>query len=164
MSNGPTFEAQPGWGGQVNAWLRQNLRYVVLAVVVLAVVIIWIAARGGGNENIATGTLATTGLVSTATPLPTGTTAQTVQPRDSYTMISRRAITAYVSTSAAQETNGQRLYAETILQSKIQNQPLIVGQQIMFQQSEIQSTLDSYATLTSSQKAKWESMARKVRF
>lgn len=158
MMNGPMFEAGSGWGGRLSAWFTANRLWAIPgAVVVLVLIIIAIAQAGNdGPEIIKLGGTAS----PTATPAPSDRVATTIIARDNYTLVARRLITQLADT----ETPGQRLYAETILQSQLHSQPLAAGATISIESSKIQSTLDAYAALTAYQKSRWEAMARKVRF
>lgn len=159
MSNGPTFEAQPGWGGKLVSWLKNNLVYIIPAAAVIALVIV-LATTGDNN-----GVPSPTEIPATVSTTPQANTlSQTVQPKDNYTLIARRAITAYIATTVAAETPGQRLYAETTLVSTMKGQSLAVGTIIPFNSVNIQKILDGYASLTSSQRTRWEAMARNVKF
>lgn len=147
MSNGPVFEAKPGW----SAWVNANKLWLLPVVAVVIVIIIVIVIQDG--SGIVT---EQTGSPIPTTVLQTGMASQTVVARDNYTLVARRMITA--------GTPGQRLYAETILQSQLRNQPLTAGSTISIETSKIQAILDSYATLFPSQRTKWEAMAKNVKF
>ena len=152
MSNGPTFEKEAGWGGQIGSWINNNKLWLLPAVAVVIVIIIVIATRDD-SPVVTEQTGSPTPAISST---PAGTVSQTVVARDNYTQVARRMITT--------GTPGRQLYAETVLASQIKNQPLAVGATISIETSKIQAILDSYASLLPSQRTKWETMARNVKF
>ena len=156
MANGPAFEAKPGW----SKWVKENLIYIIPAAAVIVLIIVLAVSGGDGNPAI---TSSPSG-VPTTSSLPVGTLEQKVQTRDSYTSVSRRAITAFAATTEVNETPGQRLYTETVLQTKIRNQSLMTGATVSFSSAQIKEILDAYNRLTSGQRTKWEAMARNVKF
>jgi hypothetical protein len=164
MSNGPVFESAPGWGTRLGGWLRENWIYVLPAAAVIALIIVLSSANG--DNNIQTANILNENeeeLQATTTPLPAGSIAETVQPRDNYTLVARRLVTQMVS-SDTDATRGQRLYAETILQMELQSQPLVSEVNIVAERSRVQEILNAYGSLTDYQRTRWESMAVRVAF
>ena len=160
MSNGPVFESGPGWGGRIKTWMRENIVYVIPGVAIVILIVVLVAAGGNDSDSITSAPTSS----PTGVQRPVGTLSQIVTVRDSYTSVSRRAITAHIGSTAENETAGQRLYAETILQSQIRNQPLEVGKTIVFDGTAIDKILSDYNTLFPSQITKWEAMARNIQF
>ncbi|MEK7616076.1 MAG: hypothetical protein AAB420_02640 [Patescibacteria group bacterium] len=157
MSNGPVFEAGPGWGGQLGIWMRENLVYIVpgLAVVILIIVL---ALSGGGN-NTSSLIANTSPTSSTSAPSDRSTTV-TVLKGDSYTTVARRALSAYTANRSNLNLPGELVYAETALASKIKNQPLTVGSSIVISNEAMDGVLAGWATLSSYQQARWASYRR----
>lgn len=160
-SQGPVFESQPGWGGQLGDWLNRNKLYVIPAAVIIVLLLIWWAAASKSNkpENL----LANPSPSTTFTvEKPSGGT-ETVRKGDSYTAVARRAITTVIA-QATQYTNGARLYAETKLAADLKTQTLKAGATITYSADAITKYLAEYNNLLASQKAKWESWARNIKF
>lgn len=160
MTNGPTFEAAPGWGGKVTTWFTRNLLYIVPAAIVIVLIIVVVNTSGSDSEPISD--------QASSTPQETsqsGDLTVTIQARDNYTFIARRMISnALLVEQTGQITKGNRLYAETVLADKLKAQSLQVGAEISMPISTIWETLNAYADLYPAQRTKWETMAKNITF
>ena len=158
MNKGPVFEAGEGWGGKISSWLKSNALYVIPGVAIL--ILILVLALGGSGDN----STATTSPTPSASSTPTlGDAEEIIHKGDSYTTVARR-IAKMSDVSSLIQTPGAHLYTETILAKEIQNQPLIVGATIKYNISHVNEIRNGYQKLYPSQRAKWEAMARNIKF
>ncbi len=161
MNNGPVFESGPGWGARLAGWSKRNILYIVPATALIIVIAIVSGTAGkheGGTPEISR---IPSGPASTSS-LPA--LVQTVQKGDSYTILSRRAITAAIKDLSPMPTKGARLFAETKLATIFSKQPLVVGGTVTYGGSDISNALAAFDTLTAKQKASWEALARNIKF
>jgi len=158
MSNGPTFEAEPGWNSKIGTWLNRNKLWAIPTVVVVVLIIIFATRSGSKPETLLTLASPTTSNISAVI------LSETIIKGDSYTSVARRLLAKGTLTSSLMGSPGLSLYAETILQAELKTQPLIVGQQISMQAPRVHEILGEYANLYPSQRAKWEAMAKNVKF
>ncbi len=161
QQNGPVFESEPGWGGQLKTWLSANFTRYILPVIVI-VVVAYVIVSVSGKDTVADNTKSPSPTVSPSSQ-PTGI-AVTVIAKDNYTLVARRAINEYDNILSAPLTKGMRLYLETELQKTLHDQPLQTGGTINVSRGNIAELLDAYAKLTATQRAKWEAMAKNVKF
>ncbi len=158
--NGPVFESKPGWGGKIGAWVSKNMLYVIPGVIIVVILIIILASSGGPN----TATPTTSSSPEFSVPPTLGDATETILKGDSYTTVARR-IVAMSNVASSIPTAGAKLYAETRLAQEIQNQPLVVGGSIKYNQKLVLPYLTTdYSALFPSQRIKWEAMAKNVKF
>lgn len=155
-SKGPVFEAEAGWGGKIGDWLNANKIWVFPALIVI--ILILALTRGSGSDS--SDVLVSASPTESSAPAP-ATSSKIVITGDSYTTVARRAVAVSVSENIGK---GARLYAETKLAQSLKTQPLIVGSTITFSESMILGYITEYDTLYPSQKAKWEAMAKNIKF
>lgn len=158
------FEAEPGWGGQLASWMKQNIYYVVPAVLLVAIVIVLLASGDSDQAAILNSP------TQSASPIPSGFKSELiVQKGDSYTTLARRSITEYLTVTKTTASPGARIYMETSMRDSFQGQPLVAGEKVGFYTplyftTNVPLWLEKYEKLTTYQKARWEAMARNIKF
>ena len=160
MSKGPVFESEPGWGGQLGKWFRNNFTRYVLPLLAAVLVIIGLTALNPSNQSVSV----TTSTPSSAEAMSNDVIQQEVVSRDSYTTIARRAVTAYVEKTGETLTKGQRIFIENDLSAKIKTSALIAGMMIEVKIDDIKNSLERAKNLTASQLQKWEWYGRNIKF
>ncbi len=156
MSNGPVFEAGPGWGKKLGTWMSRNWIYVLPGVAILVLILV---LSSQGNDTTDDLTLVTASPSASTSLSPTNGQRITVVTRDSYTTVARKAITEHTKNSS-DIMPGQVVYAETIIAQKIQNQPLVVGSSIEISHSLIDETLANFSSLSAYQQQRWAQYRR----
>ena len=153
--SGPIFEPGPGWGAHTKRWLGKYFWKVVVPVLLVLVVVLALARRGGESPLV-------------GSPTPSGNSQsinQSVQPGDSHTLIARRALANYLQKFPdAALTAGQKVFIENRLAQTITVASFRVGTAIEFKLSDLQFALSAAHSLTRSELQKWEAYARGVRF
>jgi len=157
-SNGPIFEAGPGWGAKIKIWLKKYFFKIILPIVVIILAGYGIANREKtpvSSEFNPQETQITDNNDNNAIIIPVG-------KGDGKILVARKAVAKYFELNPdASATSGQKLYLETVLS---QNGPakLTIGEQVTFYQGDIQAELENSKHLTQSQTQKWEAYAREA--
>mgnify|MGYP001587483112 CR=1 FL=1 len=155
QTNGPIFEAGPGWGSRVNNWLRKH--GLILILIILAIAIPLLSMRYFKNKKFENPLKDNSQIVESFKEI--------IQRGDSATLITRRAISSYIASRSDLELSaGQRIYMEEILRKSKQFGKLIVGATIEFTRDEIQAAVEKAKQLTPYQLKVWESYANKIKF
>ncbi|MBI4160407.1 MAG: hypothetical protein HY506_00685 [Candidatus Yanofskybacteria bacterium] len=154
--NGPVFEFGPGWGAKINKWVGKNFYKKMLppiAVAALTIGVILTLPSGDNGENLVPKTFGM-GIIS-----------QTVIGGDSYTHVTRRAISQYLAGNATISlTPGQKVFIEERLWREVADQPLNIGTEIKFNIIDIESQISQSKSLSPTALQKWEVYAQKVKF
>ncbi|MEK7151400.1 MAG: hypothetical protein AAB784_01640 [Patescibacteria group bacterium] len=162
-SNGPIFEFGPGWGAKTKKWLKKyilggncslcrNTRYILLIGVIILIF--------GGPQlknfvakqpvNTLTGQIKIT---------------EIIQSGDSKIKITRKALSEYlIRFPNIKLTNGQKVFIETVLGQKIDDNSMRVGLSIDISFVDIESAIKASGSLTQSQLTRWEAAAKQVKF
>lgn len=161
--SGPLFEPEPGWGHAVKHWMRTYLlgAIVPMAIIILNAILLVLYYKHVGPFSGSAAQPSPSTVVTTAGQ----TLTESVRKGDSYTTVARRIINNMLLIEQTGTTTlGARLYAETKLAQEFKNQLLTVGSTISYVSPHVLDILSSYRNLSSTQKAKWETMAKNVKF
>src|SRR3990167_2812454 len=134
-ANSPSFEPRPGWGGQLMGWLKAHwLTRLMPGLLLLAGLVLLIAyylASPANTPATANQNAPLAGEPKISLPIVKGDGAVT---------LTRRALAEYLKLSpATQLTAEQSLYIETVYIKKFTSSELVVGQEISFSISELET-------------------------
>lgn len=155
ISNGPVFEAGPGWGVKIKKWFGKYFFKAVLPVVIVVAVIYGIASRQTDNQTAD----------EDKSPVSAqAAISQTINRGDSRIMLARRALAKYLEQSPQDLTKGQKVFIETALGRAVSRPELKTGESLEFKIDDIKTALTKSKELSVSQLKRWEAAAQNVKF
>ncbi|MFH1769241.1 MAG: hypothetical protein ABH833_01085 [Parcubacteria group bacterium] len=155
---GPVFEAEPGWGGRLGSWVKGH-PFGSLIIVILVIAVVFIA-RDNDENGIEVIKLDNGGAqVANVEDI----IKETVQLRDGYALVSRRALNSYIAQNPEQVLNkAQKMFIEDGLSKTVEGQSLDVGANVLFQANDIEKLITDSNQLTQYQLNVWDWYARQA--
>ncbi len=86
------------------------------------------------------------------------------QPKDSYTLMARKAIQTYGLTNKVKLSQAKIIYAETLLTQEAGSPYLNLGQKVSIKQDSVKNLVDKAQKLSKDQEAAWQTYAVGVNF
>jgi len=166
LNGGPVFEPGPGWGFYVKRWIKKYIfggdctlcrttRYILLFGAILLIffgtsIRSYIIPNKNGQRSLENQNR--------------DTITEIIRPGDSKTLLVRRAIADFLAESSDPSlTNGQKVFAETVLSQKV-TADLKPGASIEFSAEDLAEAIEKSKSLSPSQLLKWEGYAKGIRF
>jgi len=150
-ANSPSFEPRPGWGGQLMGWLKAHwltrLMPGLLLLAGLVLLITYYPTSPADTPATANQNAPLAGDPKISLPIVKGDGAVT---------LTRRALAEYLKLSpATQLTAEQSLYIETVYIKKLATVDLVIGNELDFSITELETTISAALALPESQLVKF---------
>lgn len=145
----PIFKSRPGWGGQLKAWMDNNLYQAIFRIVLLTVAVTITGAV------IRSWDMSQQVRVS-PTPSPLTAYQFTVARNQSISGIARQAVAQYLVQTSIVIDGAQMLYATDALAHQAGWKPVEVGSVFSFDISTIANIVTKAQALTPTQRAAWQ--------
>ena len=141
--SGPVFDFEPGWGGKLSVWIKNNLEKAVLPLFAILTLLSGIYLYLVKTENGFALFYKTSQKTSApVTPL-VASYKYPAQKGEGLTHIARKSLSAYLELNPQSEiTPEHKIYIEDLLQKQKGNRLLYLGETTEFTPNEIQKAID----------------------
>lgn len=155
-SNGPVFEAGPGWGEKTKNWMSKYFYKVVLPAIVVVLVAYGIISRNGSPEI-------SSPEITNEPILQSASISQVIKAGEGKINVARRAVEEFAKLNTEEALSaGEKVFLETTLAQDVSASAFKAGQTIEFGIDAIRDAISKFKTLSASQIQKWDYYARRA--